>query len=159
MTRPARRETEEQKKVGKRLLGGHVYTDGSCTTEVIREMRRAGCSGVEVSSDGEPLARITTPVPRHFRQTAQVAEHVGFAATVGLLRRRTTLHADCMGVVQAATEPLRRLAQGLHFLRRKVLEHHLGAVAHGKQILDASLADQLSPRKNAHAVTNLLHLR
>ncbi len=91
-----------------RLLGGQVYTDGSCTTEVIRELRRAGCSGVEVNADGQPQARISTPIPRHFRQTAQVAEHVGFATTVALLRRKSTLHADCMGVVKAAREPLRQ---------------------------------------------------
>ncbi len=88
-------------------MGGRLYVDGSCTCETIRELRRAGCSGVEMSNNGEMLAKCTVPLPRHFRQTPQAAEHVGFAVNVRLLGRRTVVHQDCRAVVNAANDQLR----------------------------------------------------
>ncbi len=92
--------------VGGHAFGGNVYPDGSCSCEVIRELRRAGCGAVEVNEDGVPLRKFTMPVPRSFRQTPQAAEHIGYATTLRLLGRRATIRPDCMAVVRAANQPL-----------------------------------------------------
>ncbi len=87
-------------------FGGHIYPDGSCSCEVIRELRRAGCGAVEVDDDGCPQRKFTLPVPRHFRQTPQAAEHISLAVTTRALGRQSTIRPDCMAVVKAASQPL-----------------------------------------------------
>ncbi len=83
-----------------------MYPDGSCSAEIIRELRRAGCGAVEVDGDGRPLRKFTMPVPRCFRQTPQAAEHICYAATVRALGRKATVRPDCLSVVRAAHQPL-----------------------------------------------------
>ncbi len=52
--------------------------------------------------------KVTMPLPRHFRQTPQAAEHVSYATTVRMLKRKSVIKPDCMAVVRAAEEPLSR---------------------------------------------------
>ncbi len=103
----ATREREAEKGcVRKHDFGGNIYPDGSCSCEVIRELRRAGCGAVEVNDDGEPLRKFTMPIPRCFKQTPQAAEHIGYAVTLRSLGKRATIRPDCMAVVTAANQPL-----------------------------------------------------
>ncbi len=104
--RAAREKELEEGGAPQYLFGGHVYPDGSCSCEAIRELRRAGCGAVEVNDDGEPLRKFTMPVPRSFRQTPQAAEHIGYATTLRALGKRATIKPDCMAVVRAANQPL-----------------------------------------------------
>ncbi len=87
-------------------FGGNVYPDGSCSADIIRELRRAGCGAVEVDGDGQPLRKFTMPIPRCFRQTPQAAEHIGYAVTVRALGRQATISPDCLSVVRAAHQPI-----------------------------------------------------
>ena len=62
-------------------FAGAVYEDGSCSTEVFRELRRAGWGVVAVDEAGRPRFRAFGAVVG-LPQTPQAAEWTSFAAAV-----------------------------------------------------------------------------
>ena len=79
-------------------FAGAVYEDGSCSTEVFRELRRAGWGVVAVDEAGRPRFRAFGAVVG-LPQTPQAAEWTSFAAAVQLVSGPAALHQDCRAVV------------------------------------------------------------
>ncbi len=98
-------------------LAGQLYVDGSCTTEVFPELRRAASSIVVRPIGGEVEARILIPLCRSLPQTPQAAEYVGLAVPYQLMRGDMKVASDCSNAVRdfqrpfgAAMMPSRRYA-------------------------------------------------
>ncbi len=81
-------------------IEGLVYTDGSCTRKVVRELQRAACAVVVTDGDGKPIKTIRAVVPSPLPQSPQAAEFVGFMIAFRLLRDVATVHSDCKNVVE-----------------------------------------------------------
>ncbi len=83
-------------------IRGRAYIDGSCTTPSVKRLARAACGIAQTNDRGEPQKLLHAAVPRHLPQTAQAAEHLGYALVVKAVEQETTVVGDCMNVVQAA---------------------------------------------------------
>ncbi len=66
---------------GKPHVHGQVYIDGSCTTNVFPELRRAAAALIQWAYTAESGWRVLYPVPRTLPQTPQAAEYVALALT------------------------------------------------------------------------------
>ncbi len=82
-------------------MHGSNYIDGSCTTGVFPELRRAAASLVQWSRDKPAGWVIRTPVPRPLPQTPQAAEYVALAVTRQFadVDRKIDVASDCANVV------------------------------------------------------------
>ncbi len=89
------------------LLSGSVYVDGSCTTHVFPELRRAATSVIQRQSEEHGGWRLQLPIPRPLPQTPQSAEY----ATMVLVRRYAhpskpmDVASDCANVVRDINLP------------------------------------------------------
>ncbi len=81
---------------------GNFYFDGSCSTHVIPELRRAGWAIVVKDAEGKPIARISSPLWRSLPQTPQAAECVAYAAAVQFVAGASVFYGDCANVVRQA---------------------------------------------------------
>ncbi len=81
---------------------GNFYFDGSCSTHVIPELRRAGWAIVVKDADGKPVARISSPLWRSLPQTPQAAEYVAYAAAVQFVAGASIFYGDCANVIRQA---------------------------------------------------------
>ncbi len=64
---------------GPLYFSGHFYGDGSCSTHIIPELRRAGIAMVVKDGGGRDVATVSTPLWRELPQTPQAAEYATFA--------------------------------------------------------------------------------
>ncbi len=92
---------------GSPSLHGSLYVDGSCSTGVFAELRRAATSVVQWSA-GKPSGwRLQLPVPQPLPQTPQAAEY----CTVALIQRfahpskPADVASDCSNVVRDLCAP------------------------------------------------------
>ncbi len=91
---------------GRLLLQGHFYPDGSCTTHIIPELRRASLAVFIKNEKGEDVMTVDTPLWRELPQTPQAAEYSAYAVATQYLGGPSTLHGDCENVVRdAAAKP------------------------------------------------------
>ncbi len=70
---------------GRLLVQGHFYPDGSCTTHVIQDLRRAGLAVMIRNEMGEDVMTIDTPLWRELPQTPQAAEYSAYAVATQYL--------------------------------------------------------------------------
>jgi ribonuclease HI len=87
---------------GDRELGGHIFTDGSCSGgEQLQQLARAGWAAVEVQPEtGKPIRALFGPVWRSLPQTAQASEWVAMAAAhQAALVKTVAVTSDCAAVV------------------------------------------------------------
>ncbi len=96
---------------GVQRLSGRFYIDGSCTTHVIPELRRAGFAVAVYNGEGNLVATINSPLWEGLPQTPQAAEYVAYAAAVQYVFGPTTIFGDCSNVIrQAKAAPSARIA-------------------------------------------------
>jgi exonuclease III len=81
-------------------LSGDVYVDGSCTTHIVKELRRASFSCVALNNEGIETAVFIGAVPSSLPQTAQSAEYSAAAAAVTLAEGPMSVYGDCLNVVK-----------------------------------------------------------
>ncbi len=86
---------------------GCLYGDGSCTTNVFAELRRAGTSVVQREPGTAVVRRVRCPVASPLPQTPQAAEYMVVALTQQLARRNMPidLAVDCLNVVRDMNSP------------------------------------------------------
>ncbi len=109
-------ETEEgeepRNEEDRRGLQGTVYGDGSCTTHVYPELRRAATSVVQRQPGDRVVKRIQCPVAAPLPQTPQPAEYMVVALVQQLAQqeRCVDLAVDCLNVVRDSSLPFRTAA-------------------------------------------------
>ncbi len=86
-------------------LAGQLYVDGSCTTEIFPELRRAASSVVVRPIGGEVEARILIPLWRSLPQAPQAAEYVGLAVPFQHLSGVANVASDCSNSVRDFQRP------------------------------------------------------
>ncbi len=88
---------------------GTIYGDGSCTTHVYPELRRAATSIVQRQPGGNVVKRILCPVATPLPQTPQSAEYMVVALVQQLAQkgRHVDLAVDCLNVVRDSNLPFR----------------------------------------------------
>ncbi len=107
-------EADERAPDGGPRVHGSTYLDGSCTTSVFKELRRAASSIVQWSAERQSGWRLRMPIPRPLPQTPQAAEY----GALVLMRRYThpthgaAIASDCANVVRDANAPLRAALSG-----------------------------------------------
>ncbi len=86
---------------------GRLYGDGSCTTHVFPELRRAGSSVVQREHGSSVVRRVRCPVASPLPQTPQAAEYMVVALTQQLARKgkQIDLAVDCLNVVRDLNAP------------------------------------------------------
>ncbi len=111
-------------------LRGVLYGDGSCTTHVFTELRRAGTSVVQRAPGGSVTKRIRCPVNAPLPQTPQAAEYmvIGIVQQLAARGHCIDLAVDCLNVVRDMHAPFaiaaiaragsRRASAGWHSLTR-----------------------------------------
>ncbi len=98
---------------GRPHVHGQIYIDGSCTTGIFAELRRASSSLVQWTATCPQGWRIALPVARPLPQTPQAAEYVALAVVKQFRKNeaRVDVASDCANVViDANREPARALA-------------------------------------------------
>ncbi len=96
-------------------IGGKLYVDGSCTQNIITELRRAATSLVAYGDDGSPQWLIRMAVPTPMPQTSQSAEFVALPLAHAYLKAATCdfdLASDCANVVRACLDKGSKALQG-----------------------------------------------
>ncbi len=90
---------------GKPRVRGKLYIDGSCSTHVFAELRRAASSVVQWAYAARGGWKVSYPVPRELPQTPQAAEYValGLARKTADRREELDVASDCANVVVDAT--------------------------------------------------------
>ncbi len=96
-------------------IGGKIYVDGSCTQNVIPELRRAATSLIACADDGDPQWIIRMAVPTPMPQTSQSAEFVALPLAHAYLKAAACdfdLASDCANVVRACLDKGTKALQG-----------------------------------------------
>ncbi len=95
-------EEEHQPTVPPPLLSGQLYTDGSCTTNIFKELRRAAASVVARPLGGPVTSRALLPVYAPLPQSPQAAEFLAGAfahsATDANAADGSRIGTDCSNV-------------------------------------------------------------
>ncbi len=89
-------------------FAGNFYFDGSCTTHVVPELRRAGFSIIIKDPSNKPLARVSTPLWEGLPQTPQAAEFAAYAGAVQYVGGPSWFFGDCLNVLRQANGSQRR---------------------------------------------------
>ncbi len=91
--------------MGLPVLKGQIYSDGSCSQHVIKELRRAATAIVQHNPEqGGAWWKIRMAVPAPMPQSSQAAEYVALPLLQAYLRAtsdKIDLASDCAGVVNA----------------------------------------------------------
>ncbi len=89
---------------GRPQVQGQLYIDGSCSTGVFPDLRRASSSIIQWSADEPRGWRMALPVPSPLPQTPQAAEYVALAVVKQYVKRtaRADVASDCANVVADA---------------------------------------------------------
>jgi hypothetical protein len=84
------------------LLHGSLYIDGSCTTNLFVELRRAAASVVQWAGDRQSGWRMQLPIPRPLPQTPQAAEYGALALVKQCSHPAlgASVASDCANVVR-----------------------------------------------------------
>ncbi len=100
---------DDRAQDGRPLLHGSLYVDGSCTTGVFAELRRASMSIVQWEATRPAGWRMEMPVPRPLPQTPQAAEYGALALVKRFAHptRAAAIASDCANVVRDARAPPR----------------------------------------------------
>ncbi len=96
-------------------ISGSVYVDGSCTSHVIAELKRAGTSLVTRNEDGDITWRTNLAVPTPMPQTSQASEFVALPLVHAYLNGtagKLDVASDCLNVVRACREPVGKVLSG-----------------------------------------------
>ncbi len=103
------RPEEEDGTHDRPRLRGRVFGDGSCTTHLFPELRRAATSICQRLENGGKGWTIQCPVPRPLPQTPQAAEHIVLALAQRFAHPADSadIASDCAGVVKAFNGPPR----------------------------------------------------
>jgi len=80
-------------------LGDAIFTDGSCSSERVPELNRAGYGIVMIDAQGNRTACAIGAVPAGLPQTPQAAESLGAVKGVALLSRGAKVYGDCKNIV------------------------------------------------------------
>ena len=72
------------------VILGEVFLDGSCGRPWDRTASRAGWAVVKLKQDGELFAALWGPVPRRYRQSSPVVEHLAMRRLVEVARAEAT---------------------------------------------------------------------
>ncbi len=94
---------------------GKLYVDGSCTTHVIPELRRAATALVAMGDEDSTVWRIRMAVPAPMPQSSQAAEFAALPLVQAYLRAadwRFDVASDCMNVVRSCNDPPARAMGG-----------------------------------------------
>jgi len=83
------------------VILGEVFLDGSCGRPWDRTASRAGWAVVKLKQDGELFAALWGPVPRRYRQSSPVVEHLAMRRLVGVARAEATPVVDYAGLLRA----------------------------------------------------------
>ena len=83
------------------VMLGEVVFDGSCGRPWDRTASRAGWAVVKLKPDGGLSAALWGPVPRRFRQSSPVAEHLAMRRLVEVARSEVNPVVDYSGLVRA----------------------------------------------------------
>ncbi len=98
------------------ILGNKIYVDGSCTSHVVSEIKRAATSIVSVDCHGGTVWRVLMPVPAPMPQTSQSAEFVALPLVKAYLTTSSDdkwdVASDCLNVVRACNEAALRAIDG-----------------------------------------------
>ncbi len=91
--------------VNPRDIFGCLYVDGSCTTQAIKELRRAAAAVITRVPNGTVGSRVLIPVYAPLPQTPQAAEHLAAAFAYravghGVADGGATIGTDCSGVIR-----------------------------------------------------------
>ncbi len=89
---------------GRPRVQGQLYIDGSCSTGVFPELRRASSSIIQWAADKPEGWRMALPVPRPLPQTPQAAEYVALAVVKQFAKQhaQADVASDCANVVADA---------------------------------------------------------
>ena len=87
-------------------LQGHIYTDGACVPHKIPEFARAAAGVVVLNDEGQKVATLTAPVPRHLPQTAPSAEFYAAQIACSKVTAAATVPTDCLNVYKATNHLL-----------------------------------------------------
>ncbi len=92
---------------GRPMLHGSLYVDGSCTTGVFAELRRAAVSIVQWEARRPAGWRMQMPIPRPIPQTPQAAEYGALTLVARYVHptRAASVASDCANVVRDAQAP------------------------------------------------------
>ena len=82
---------------------GEVFLDGSASTHIIPELRRAAWAVVQWAA-GKARTIRDGVVPRSLPQTSQAAEHVAAAVLARIAATGVRAYGDCYNVVQRARQ-------------------------------------------------------
>ncbi len=95
---------------GSPKVHGKLYIDGSCTTNLFAELRRAASAVVQWSYEQRGGWKVLYPVPREVPQTPQAAEYfaLGLARLAAAEGRKSDIASDCANVVVDAGVGRRR---------------------------------------------------
>ena len=85
-----------------------AYSDGSCTQELSREMKRASWGLIFYNSANKPIARYFGAIPAYLRQTSAAGEFAGLALALEVAPRDTSLVVDCKAVDHVWRLPLQK---------------------------------------------------
>ncbi len=99
---------------GRPKIEGAVYVDGSCTSHVITELKRASTAMVAMGEDGSARWRVRMPVPTPMPQTSQAAEYAALPLVQAYAANTNdafNVASDCRNVVNSCNEnPMRAVA-------------------------------------------------
>ena len=85
-----------------------AYSDGSCTQELSREMKRASWGLIFYNSSNKAIARYFGAIPAYLRQTSAAGEFAGLALALEVAPRNTSLVVDCKAVDHVWRFPLQK---------------------------------------------------
>ena len=98
---------ERGKNTGAKVLSvqGKLCVDGSCDQHIIRSLRRASWSVVQIDDDGEEIVAVRGTVPAFFVQSSQAGEYATLSAALQLMAGPSTIFSDCANVVRDWARP------------------------------------------------------
>ena len=85
-----------------------AYSDGSCTQELLREMKRASWGLIFYNSSNKAIARFFRAIPAYLRQSSAAGEFAGLPLALEVAPRDTSLAVDCTAVNHVRHIPLQK---------------------------------------------------
>ena len=85
-----------------------AHSDGSCTQELSREMKRGSWGLIFHNSSNKAIARYFGAIPAYLRQSCAAGEFAGLALALELAPRDTSLAVDCKAVDHVWHLPLQK---------------------------------------------------
>ncbi len=104
MVRTRWADHDDRSTSGKPHVSGKLYIDGSCTSHVFAELRRAASAIIQWSYEAPAGWKVSYPVPRTMPQTPQAAEYVALGLTRQVVdtANKADVASGCANVVKDA---------------------------------------------------------